>query len=67
MTKEIMIRQYSYCTKCKGRAVGCDECSECGVICTLIPLSSLLPHERYEYTKAQADFIREQKKEGADG
>ena len=55
---EIMVRQWSFCTKCKG--LGCPECGSSGTTVKLIPLKSLLKGAREEYTKAQADFIKEQ-------
>lgn len=56
---EIMVKQWSFCPKCKGR--GCKDCDGKGTVFALIPLDSLSDAMKGIYAKAQADFIREQK------
>ena len=56
---EIMVKQWSFCEKCKGR--GCPECKGKKAIVALIPLSSLPGQVRKEYEAVQKDFIKEQK------
>ena len=60
---EIMVRQWSFCPKCKGQ--GCKECDGKGTLVALIPLESMKGSWRYgvkaEYARVQADFIKEQR------
>ena len=63
---EIMVKQYSFCPKCKGHGrsdVGtkCPECKGRGTVYKLIPLDSLPKVSREEYARVQADFIAKQK------
>ena len=62
---ETMVRQWSFCPKCRGQ--GCRECQGKGTVVALIPLKSLpggggpLGGLRGSYVEAQKDFIEEQK------
>jgi len=64
---EIMVRQWSFCPKCRGQ--GCRECQGKGTVVALIPLKSLpAGRESYGlrglYAKAQKDFIEYQTVQG---
>lgn len=56
MTAEVtagaMVEQWSFCTKCKGSPIGCNECTR-GVVVELIPLESLQKPIQYEYVRLQ--------------
>ena len=55
---ELMVKQWSFCEKCKGK--GCSECDN-GRVVALIPLSSLKTARlREEYSTRQKDFIKQQ-------
>ena len=59
-SKKIMVRQWSFCSKCRGQ--GCGECQGKGTVVALIPLESLSAGggpfgPRGSYAKAQKDFI----------
>ncbi len=70
---EIMVRQWSFCPKCKGQALkSCPECKGNGTVVALIPLMSLPAGGgsfgfglRGSYAKAQKDFIEYQAKVSA--
>ena len=65
---EVMVKQWSYCPKCKGRKGGCLECmSSSGTVFTLIPLSSLPAGIKQEYSGLQRDFIKHQEDENVIG
>ncbi len=64
---EIMVRQWSFCPKCRGG--GCRECQGKGTVVALIPLKSLPASTgsfglRRLYAEAQKDFIEYQTKQG---
>ncbi|MBA7559805.1 hypothetical protein ES708_01420 [subsurface metagenome] len=64
---EIMVRQWSFCPKCKGG--GCRECQGKGTVVALVPLESLTGGRgsigvRVLYVRAQKDFIEYQTKQG---
>ena len=61
----IIVRKYSFCRACSGR--GCPQCKGVGTTSELIPLESLHRGMRYEYARAQKDFIQEQREELKEG
>lgn len=58
---DIMVRQWDFCEACKGQ--GCSKCDGHGRTSKLVPLDSLPKQLRYEYAKAQKDFIKEQREQ----
>ncbi len=64
---EIMVRQWSFCPKCKGQ--GCKECDGGkGTVVRLVPLESISKGGwgygvKAEYARVQVDFIKEQEVE----
>lgn len=64
MTAEVTagatVEQWSFCTKCKGSPIGCNECTG-GVVVELIPLESLQKPIQYEYVRLQRRFVHEQR------